>query len=137
MAKKKQPRKSAARDLIISLRKQSRSIYEISQALKEQGMALSSTAVKEVLKQEGFGRLPRRLDDERSPGPHPTVEAIADVRSFMLEPREFNTTCGGLFLFVPDLVRLGTSTLARAAGLPGSAMIPNEHALRSCLALKL
>ena len=34
-------------------------------------------------------------------------------------------------------MRLGTEKLARAAGLPGSKMIPAEHALRACLALKL
>ena len=132
-----QPKKSAARDLIISLRKQNRSIYEISQALKAHGIPLSSTAVSEVLKAEGFARLPRRLEEERSPGPTPTVEAIADVRSFSLEPAEFSTACGGLFLFIPDLVRLGSNTLAQAARLPGSLMIPADHALRSSLALKL
>jgi len=52
-------------------------------------------------------------------------------------PRQFTTRCGGLFLFVADLVRLGTQKLARAAGFPGSQMIPAEHALRACLALKL
>ena len=32
---------------------------------------------------------------------------MADVRQFDLSPRRFTTTCGGLFLFLPDLVRLG------------------------------
>ena len=67
----------------------------------------------------------------------PTVEPVADVREFSLTPRKFSTACGGLFLFVADLVRLGTQKLAGAAGLPGSKMIPAEHALRACLALKL
>jgi len=134
---KSQPKKSAARDLIIALRKQNRSIYEISEALKAQGIPLSSTAVSEVLKAEGFAPLPRRPAEERTPGPRPTVEAIADVRDFSLEPTEFSTVCGGLFLFIPDLVRLGTNTLAETARLPGSQMIPGDHALRSSLALKL
>jgi hypothetical protein len=49
----------------------------------------------------------------------------------------FTTACGGLFLFLPDLVRLGIEGLAEAARLPGSKMIPAPHALRSALALKL
>jgi len=134
---KSQPKKSVAREQIIAMRKQNRSIYEISQALKAQGIPLSSTAVSEVLKAEGFARLQRRLEEERTPGPTPTVEDIADVRSFSLEPAEFSTVCGGLFLFIPDLVRLGTNTMAEAARLPGSQMIPADHALRSSLALKL
>ena len=134
---KTQPKKSAAKDLILELRKQNRSIYEISQVLKDRGMLLSPAAVGEVLKAEGFARLPRRLEEERTPGPQPTVEAIADVRSFTLAPTEFSTACGGLFLFIPDLVHLAAQNLADTAHLPGSAMIPAEHALRSSLALKL
>jgi hypothetical protein len=132
-----QPKKSAARELIIQLRKQNHSVYEISEALKENKCPLSPTAVREVLKEEGFAPLPRRLDAERPDRPRPTIEPVADVRSFSLDPRSFTTTCGGLFLFVPDLVRLKLDQIAQSAGLPGSKMIPPEHALRSCLALKL
>jgi len=132
-----QPKKSAARDLIVQLRKQNHSVYEISQALKERRCPLSPTGVREVLKAEGFAALPRRLDEERPQQPHPTVEPVADVRQFALAERTFTTRCGGLFLFVADLVRLHTDKLAQAAGLPGSKMIPAEQALRCCLALKL
>src|SRR5215813_6703445 len=132
-----QPKKSAARDLIIELRKQNHSIYEISEALKERKSPLSPTAVREVLKEEGFAPLPRRLDQERPQRPSPTIEPVADVRQFSLTPRTFTTRCGGLFLFVPDLVRLKLNTLVQAAHLPGSKMIPADHALRTCLALKL
>ena len=132
-----QPKKSAARDAIIALRKQNYSVYEISETLQERGQALSPTAVREVLKAEGFAPLPRRLDEERPDQPRPLVEAVADVRTFSLAPRRFTTQCGGLFLFVPDLVRLHLDRLATAARLPGSKMIPATHALRASLALKL
>jgi len=58
-----QPQKSAARDLIIELRKNNHSIYEISAILKSKETPLSPTAVREVLKAEGFAALPRRLDE--------------------------------------------------------------------------
>lgn len=132
-----QPKKSAARDAIIALRKQNYSVYEISETLKERGQALSPTAVREVLKAEGFAPLPRRLDEERPDQPRPLLEATADVRTFSLAPRRFTTQCGGLFLFVPDLVRFHLDRLATAARLPGSKMIPAPHALRASLALKL
>jgi len=130
-----QPKKSAARDLIVELRKQNHSVYEISEELKSRNMVLSPTAVREVLKEEGFAPLPRRLDEERPYRLGPTAEPVADVRSLSLAPRTVTTSCGGLFLFVPDLIRLGLDKLA--AHLPGSRMIPAEHALRACLALKL
>ena len=132
-----QPKKSAARDLIVRLRKQNHSVYEISLQLKEQGRPLSPTAVREVLKAEGFAPLPRRADEERPDYPRATVEAVADVRQFTLSPRRFTTACGGLFLFLPDLVRLAIDPLAQQVRLPGSQLIPAAHALRACLALKL
>ena len=132
-----QPKKSAARALVVVLRKQNHSIYEISELLKARKLSLSATAVREVLKAEGFAALPRRLDEERPQHPRATVEPIADVRRFSLAPRRFFTRCGGLFLFLPQLVRLPAESLAEAARLPGSKMIPPAHALRACLALKL
>jgi hypothetical protein len=133
-----QPHKSKAHALVVALRKQNHSVYEISAALKEQGAPLSPTAVREVLRAEGFAPLPRRGDDERLEQVGPTTEPIADVRCFTLVPdTQFSTRCGGLFLFLPDLVRLELDALARAARLPGSKMIPAPHALRCALALKL
>src|SRR5438132_2280289 len=95
-----QPKKSAARDLIIKLRKQNHSVYEISQILKDRHSPLSPTGVREVLKAEGFAPLPRRLDEERPRQPRPTVEPVANVKLFSQAPRTFTTRCGGLFLFV-------------------------------------
>ena len=132
-----QPKKAAARSLVIALRKQNHSVYDISHALKEQKIPLSPTAVRELLKAEGFAPLPRRLDEERPQQPGPTMEAVADVRAFSMAPRKFFTRCGGLFLFLPDLVNFHPERLAQSAGLPGSKMIPAAHALRACLALKL
>jgi len=132
-----QPKKTRAHEQIVALRKRNYSVYEISQALKEQGMALSVTAVREVLAQEGFAPLPRRLDEERPARLGPTAEPVADVRSFALTPREFSTRVGGLFLFIADLIRLDSDALADSAKLPGSSMIPAGHALRAALALKL
>ena len=60
------------------------------------------------------------------------------MRAFALVPgTQFVTRCGGLFLFVPELVRLHAEQLASEAKLPGSTRIPADHALRAALALKL
>src|SRR5712671_4453815 len=132
-----QPKKSRAHDQIVALRKRNYSLYEISQTLKEQGTPLSATAVREVLAAEGFAPLPRRLDEERPVRVGPNAQAVANVGDFVLSPREFTTRMGGLFLFIPDLVQLGSDALAQAAKLPGSRMVPSAHALRASLALKL
>jgi transposase len=135
--RREQPKKSRAHEQIVALRKRNYSVYEISQGLKEQGTPLSATAVREVLAEEGFAPLPRRLDEERPVRIGPNAQAVANVGDFVLNSREFTTTVGGLFLFVPDLVRLDGDALAQGAKLPGSRMIPAAHALRASLALKL
>jgi Transposase DDE domain len=131
------PKKEAARDRVIALRKQNLSIYDISRALHQEGQPLSPVAVAQLLKAEGFARLPRRLDEERPPGSRPTTAAVADVRHLDLGPRQFRTQFGGLFLFLPALAAVRLDRLLQGAGLPGSQMIPAGQALRSLLALKL
>lgn len=131
------PKSDPLRDLVIALRKQNLSIYDISRDLAHQGRHLSPVTVAQILKDEGFARLPRRADDERPPGSRPTTAEVADVRQLDLSPRSFNTQFGGLFLFLPILAAIPLDRMLRAAGFPGSEMIPSGCALRSLLALKL
>src|SRR5258708_14771443 len=64
---------AAVREQIVQLRKQNQSIYDISQALKKEGIERTPVAVAQVLQQEGFAKLPRRGDDERPAGTKPTA----------------------------------------------------------------
>src|SRR5204863_9585709 len=50
--RRSQPKKSAARDLIVRVRKQNHSVYEISDALKDRQCPLSPKDVREVLNQD-------------------------------------------------------------------------------------
>jgi hypothetical protein len=131
------PKADPLRDPVIALRKQNLSIYDISRALAHQGHSLSPVAVAHILKEEGFARLPRRADEERPPGSHPTTADIADVRQLDLSPRSFRTKFGGLFLFLPLLASIPLDRILARAGFPSSQMIPAGCALRSLLALKL
>jgi len=130
-------REDPVRQEVIALRKKNFSVQDISAALAERGIKLTPAAARDILRQDGFAPLPRRLDEERLEHLGPAVQPPADVREFNLDAREFVTACGGLFLFVPDLVRLAIPELAATAGLPGSTLIPSSNALLSALALKL
>jgi hypothetical protein len=131
------PKSDPLRDLVVALRKQNLSIYDISRDLAHQGHFLSPVTVAQILKDEGFARLPRRADDERPPGSRPTTADVADVRKLDLSPRSFNTQFGGLFLFLPILAAIPLDRILQTAGFPGSEMIPSGSAMRSLLALKL
>jgi Transposase DDE domain len=130
-------KKLALRDRVVALRKQNLSIYDISHALQADGHSLSPVAVNQILKAEGFARLPRRADDERPPTTHPTAAAVADVQQLNLQPRTIHTKFGGLFLFLPTLAALPFDRIMRQVALPGSQMVPAPQAIRSLLALKL
>jgi hypothetical protein len=125
------------RELVVALRKQNLSVHDISRALARDGETLSPAAVAAILKEEGFAKLPRRLDDERPERPRPVVADLADVRQLDLTPRAVHTDFGGLFLFLPDLVSANLDALLARSGFPGSKMIPAACAMRSLLALKL
>ena len=131
------PKSDPLRDRIVALRKQNLSIYDISRALTQEGHPLSAVALSQILKQEGFARLPRRPEEERPSAVRPTVAAVADVRQLDLPPRTIRTQLGGLFLFVPLLAQIPLERICSQARLPGSQMIPASCALRSLLGLKL
>lgn len=134
-----QPKKDPARELIIAARKRNLSVVDIQFELQAAGHRLSRTAIWEVLRDEGFSRLPRRRDDERPGRPRPLVAPVVDIRQFEPEwkARRFQSSVAGLFLLVPLLVRLQIDRAIRAARLPGTKMVPSTHAVRATLALKL
>jgi hypothetical protein len=131
------PARDRVRELVVALRKQNLSVYDIQRELAEAGHSLSINSLSVLLREEGFARLPRRRDDERPAATRPELAAVADVRELDLEPRSFRTRLGGLFVFVPLMRSLRLHEVVRQAQLPGSDRIPAEQAVRSLLALKL
>jgi hypothetical protein len=131
------PKRDTRREKIIELRKQNLSIYDISRALQVQDRRLSPAAIARILNEAGFARLPRRADEERATSPRPEAAPIADVRQLDLSPQSFRTQFGGLFLFVPYLVRIPLERILDQAGFPGTQQIPAAQAMRSLLAMKL
>jgi transposase len=130
-------RPDTRRQKVVALRKQNLSVYDISRALARDNVKLSPVAVGQILKLEGFARLPRRRDEERPAAARPITADVADVRQLDLGQRQFRTQFGGLFLFMSDLVGCGLDRLLKQAGFPGSEMVPAGCAMRSLLALKL
>jgi hypothetical protein len=134
---KTSPKADPVRERVVALRKQNLSIYDIRRSLAEKGQALSAPTIAQILKAEGFARLPRRRDDERPDHPRPLAAAPANVRALDLSPRSVRTRFGGLFLFLPWLARIPLDTLLAAAKFPGSDQVPAGCAMRALLALKL
>ena len=133
----KAPKKDDVREKVVLLRKKNFSVYDIQAELIEGGKKLSTPSILQILKEEGFARLPRRLDYQRPDRINPAKANVADVRLFKLEEGTFKTKFGGLFLFLPYLAKMPFDDIFLSANFPGTQMIPAPHAMRSLLALKL
>ena len=105
------------------------------------GTPLGRTAVSDILREEGFGRLLRGPAPEASTSPatsgRDTRLPAAAVTDFAALPARTHTTMAGLLLAIPDLVALDLPALVAAAGYPGTRVIPAACYLLSLLALKL
>jgi hypothetical protein len=131
------PARDRVRDLVVAMRKRNLSVYDIRRELAAAGHDISINALAILLREEGFARLPRRLDEERPQATRPEAAAMADIRALSLEPRSFRTRLGGLWFFVPLMRDIRLAEVLSRADLPGSIPIPAEQAVRTLLALKL
>ena len=139
--RKSAPKKDAARARVIELRRDGLSVYEISTRLTGEGTPLGRTAISDILREEGFGRLLRGPAPEASTSPatpgRDTRLPRAAVIDFAAFPGRAETRLAGLLLAIPDLVSLDLPALIKAAGYPGTSVIPAVSWLLSLLALKL
>ena len=135
------PAKDRARGRVIQLRRQGLSTYEISAQLAREATPLNRTSVAEILSEEGFGRLLRHPADQAStaaatPGRDTRLPRTAAL-DFTTWPHRMDSAKAGLLLLVPDLVALDFPALVKAAGYPGTRVVPATSWLLSLLALKL
>jgi hypothetical protein len=77
-------RQNSVREQVVTLRKKNYSVLDISRALGERGLRVTQAAARDILREEGFAPLPRRLDEERPQLLGPAVQPVADVRDFSL-----------------------------------------------------
>ena len=136
---KTQPKKDAARERAILLRRQRHGIEEIVAELERAGTPLSRTAVWEILREENLSRMPKPAAPKREA---PPVQLAAEkVR--VLDPTDWptegaiQTPHAGLFLLIPELVALDLPGLVAKAGWPSTSQLPAINSVLALLALKL
>jgi transposase len=131
-----EPKKDSARKLTLALRREGRSLAEITRALKAAGTPLGRTAIWELVGEEGLGRLPVEAPAPESRAlPAPKAQRLANGDW----PREgtLSSEHAGLFLLVPELLELDVPALIAAAGYPGTRQLSAVNSLLALLALKL
>ena len=133
---KRAPTKERAQGRIVELRSAGHSIDEIALVLGREGIALNRTGIAEVIAEERFGRLWRRPEALRG-APRREQLPRTGVIDFALWPERVLTKHAGLLLCLPDLVALDLPAIVKAAGYPGTTVIPAVSSILSLLALKL
>ncbi len=131
------PPAESFRTMVLQLRAQNLSIYDIAERVTAAGRHMDPTTVWRFLRTEGEQRLPKRGRAQRLSIPklHPPV---ADVHLLNLTPgRVVECRAPLLFLFAPLLAHTDFESVVRRARYPGSSMIGAPAALRALLALKL
>jgi len=127
------------RKRIVAWRKQQLSAGDIVELLSRDGVELSVRTVERVLAEEGFPKLPRRVQLKigiTAKGAN-VPKRSRSVSIHELDGQTFSSDCAGIFLFSPFLERLSINQVIRAAGLPGTKVISARSYLLSFLALKL
>ncbi len=137
---KHQPKKDAARERTIELRRQRHGIEEIVSELERAGTPLSRTAVWEILREAGLSRMPKPA---AAPKSEPAPERLGAPKVRVLQDEDWpvtgsvQTQHAGLFLLVPELIALDVPGLIEAAGWPSTSQLPAIRSVLSLLALKL
>jgi transposase len=135
---KRQPKKDAARTLVITLRRQRHGLDEIVAELARAGTPLSRTAVWEILGEAGLARMPKP-----AAAPTPAPERLAAPKVRVLGDDEWpeagsvQSAHAGLFLLIPELVALDLPGLVGAAGWPSTSQLGALRSVLSLIALKL
>ncbi|MCA1680299.1 MAG: transposase [Actinobacteria bacterium] len=137
---KRQPKKDAARERAVRLRRERHGIEEIVSELERAGTRLSRTAVWEILREAGLSRMPKPAV---APHSEPAPERLGAAKARVLKDKDWPETGSvptqhaGLFLLLPELIELDLPGLIKAAGWPSTSQLQAIHSVLSLLALKL
>lgn len=135
---KKRHKAIHVKDTVVSLRKKNYSILDIKASLEAMNIKISHETINELLKEEGFARLPRRKNEDRQCLAVP--KTILAPRSIELDYKneQFSTgRSGGILAFLPLIEELGIIKAIKQSGFPETSSISAESYVLSFLALKL
>src|SRR6266508_5789384 len=126
------PAKQAARAEVLRLRAAGHSVTEITAALASGPTPLNRTGVWELLRGEGYERLPARPPDQRG-SPRRDHPPRTRRTTWPPQPLRLPSDYAGVLLLVPGLVALDLPGAVSAARLPGTREVPACSSVLSLL----
>lgn len=127
------------RDLIISLRKAFVSVPEIKSILESRDVKISMSTINDLLKKEGFTRLPRRSSKSRNTIDIQSPPKIMPEKTSALcfEAERFSTQYAGLFCLLPFIAHYGIDEAIANSDYPETSILSRTSAILSFISLKL
>lgn len=123
------------KDIIISLRKQYLSLEEIKTSLDALGYSVSEKTIHNIIKSEGFARLPRRPKIVKQQSRPANIKAVkTEMCDFKNE--SFKTVSGGTLCLLPILKKYGIDKIIENSSYPETKSINRLSSILSFIALK-
>ncbi|MBI9039159.1 MAG: hypothetical protein JEY97_13580 [Bacteroidales bacterium] len=124
-----------AKNIVIDLRKTYHSVEEIKAILDGKGFNISEKTIYNIIKREGFSRLPRRTKLVKQELLLPKINADKSHRlSFALE--NFKSTSAGVLCLLPYIKKFGISQEILKSDYPETKTIDKLSSILSFIALK-
>lgn len=127
-------------NVILQLREQGMSVPDIQVVLSSKNNNLSNSWIDSILKKHNFNRLEKRTKQGALQLKVP--KKILPDSSFQIDINElcgktYRTIDGGLFYFLPLIIKLKIDEIIREVCFPGTSVLSNINSIFSILSLKL
>lgn len=133
--KKRDKKVISAKNIIVQLRKQYYSVEDIKTTLDSKGYGISEKTIYNILSEEGFSKLPRRMKTTRKQLEPPRIEADKSV-PLRFEPEEFKSTTAGILCLLPYIEKYGITQMIMDSRYPETSQIDKASSILSFVALK-
>lgn len=136
---KKKTKTESVKEKVIALRKQYMSIADIKSILNAQDIQISLDTIHQIIKNEGFGRLPKRNKTEKKNIIIPDLikAPVSQKIDPLLMTGNFISRDAGALIFLPILKEIGIEKLVEEANYPGTEQIPALNYILSFICLKI
>lgn len=124
-----------AKDIIIELRKNYHSVEDIKSIIDGKGLNVSERTIYDIIKREGFSRLPRRTKLVKQELRLPRIQAEKS-RQLPFTPEKFKSTSAGILCLLPYIEKYGISDAILKSAYPHTKHIGKLNSILSFVALK-
>jgi hypothetical protein len=123
-------------DMIVELRKTNHSVDEIKTILDSKGYKMCAKTIYNILKEEGFTRLPRRTKADKMQLQSPQIPAEKSQTLEFTEAEEFKSESAGILCLLPYIEKYGIREIIEESDYPSTSSISRLSSILSFVALK-